>query len=70
MTERGADRLLPNKGMSAVEIIVVFRSLQEKSTEHFIEFIAVLLLNSIRKSNLHLQTNELIGISFRWVRIS
>ena len=37
MTERGADRLLPNKGMSTVEIIVVFRSLQKKITEQCIE---------------------------------
>ena len=64
-TERGADCLLLNKGMSAVEVSVVFRPLQKKITEQCTEFIAMLLLNSVRKSNLHLQTNEEIGIPYR-----
>ena len=64
-TERGADRLLLNKGISAVEVSVVFRPLHKNTTEQCTEFIAMLLLNSVRKSNLQFQTNEVIGISFR-----
>ncbi len=69
-TERGADRLLLNKGVSVIEVSVVFRPLQKNITEQCTEFIAMLLLNSVRKSNLHLRTNEVIGISFREVRMS
>ena len=64
-TERGADRLLLNKGMSPVEVSLVFRPLQKKITEQCTKCIAMLRSNSVRKSNLHLQTNEVIGISFR-----
>ena len=64
-TERGADRLLLTTGMSAVEVSAVFPPLQKNITEQCIEFIAMLLLNSVRKSKLHLQTNEEIGISCR-----
>ena len=50
-TERGADRLLLNKVMSAVEVSVVFRPLQKKITEQCTKFIAMLRSNSVRKSN-------------------
>ena len=48
-TKRGADRLLLKNGMSAVEVSVVFRPLQKKITEQCTEFIAMLLLDSVRK---------------------
>ena len=67
---RGTGHLLLNKDMSAVDVCLVLRPLQKKITEHFIEFIAVLLLNSVKKSNLYVQTNEVIGVSFRYVRMS
>ena len=68
-SRRGTDEeliaLLQIEGMSAVEVGVVFRSLQKKTAELGIEFTVMLCLAMVRKSNLHLQTNEVIGTSFR-----
>ena len=67
-SRRGTDEeliaLLQTKGMSAVEVGVVFVPFREVSLNSASSLWRC-SLEGVRKLNLHLQTNEVIGISFR-----